>query len=57
MTANPLEIRGRHRDNNMNPEACRRAAEGWGNVMVEAYTGNPAGHRAARNRLKDDTAP
>ena len=57
MTANPLEPRGRHRDNNMNLEARRKAAEGWGNVMAEAYTGNPAGHRAARNRLKDDTAP
>lgn len=57
MTANPLEPRGRHRDNNMNPEVCRKVAEGWGNDMAEAYTGNPAGHRAARNRLKDDIAP
>ena len=57
MTANPLEIRGRHRVNNKNPEVYRKAAEGWGNVMVEAYTGNHAGHRAVRTRLKVDTAP
>ena len=57
MRANPLEQRGRHRDNNMNPEASRKTAEGWGNLMAEAYTGNPAGHKAARNRLKDDIAP
>ena len=57
MTANPLEIRGRHRVNNTNPEARRKASEGWGNVMVEAYTGNHAGHKAVRIRLKVDTAP
>ena len=39
MTANPLELRGRHRVNNMNPEADLEA-DGWGNVMAEAYTGN-----------------
>jgi hypothetical protein len=57
MTANPSKIRGRHRVNNMHPEAAREAAEGWGNVMAEAYTGNHAGHRAVRIRLKVDTAP
>ena len=57
MTANPSKIRGRHRVNNMHPEAARKAAEGWGNVMVEAYTGNHAGHRAVRIRPKVDTAP
>ena len=57
MTANPSKLRGRHRVNNMNPEAARKAAEGWGNGMVEAYTGNHAGHRAGRTRLKVDTAP
>jgi hypothetical protein len=36
MSANPLESRGRHRVNNMNPEA--RKADGWGNGMAEAYT-------------------
>ena len=56
MLANPLENRGRHRVNNMNPEADLKA-EGWGNNMIEAYTGNHAGHRAVRTRLKDDTAP
>lgn len=56
MTANPLELRGRHRVNNMNPEADLKAG-GWGNVMAEAYTGNPIGHRAVRNRLKVDIAP
>ena len=56
MTANPLEIRGRHRVNNMNPEADL-GAEGWGNVMVEAYTGNHAGHRVSRRHLKVDIAP
>ena len=57
MTANPSKLRGRHRVNNMNPEAVRKAAEGWGNGMAEAYTGNHAGHRAVRTRLKVDTAP
>ena len=56
MLANPLELRGRHRVNNMNPEAVLEA-DGWGNSMIEAYTGNHAGHRAARTRLKVDTAP
>ena len=56
MTANPLGLRGRHRVNNTNPEAALEA-EGWGNVMAEAYTGNHAGHRAARTRLKVDIAP
>jgi hypothetical protein len=56
MLANPLENCGRHRVNNMNPEAVMEA-EGWGNSMIEAYTGNHAGHRAVRTRLKVDTAP
>ena len=56
MTANPSELRGRHRVNNTNPEADLEA-EGWGNVMAEAYTGNHIGHRAVRTRLKVDTAP
>ena len=56
MSANPLEIRGTHRVNNMNPEAAMEA-DGWGNGMIEAYTGKHAGHRAARTRLKDDIAP
>jgi len=56
MLANPLENRGRHRVNNMNPEADLEA-EGWGNSMIEAYTGNHAGHRAPRKRLKVITAP
>ena len=56
MLANPLENRGRHRVNNMNPEADLKA-DGWGNSMIEAYTGNHAGHRAARTRLKVDIAP
>jgi hypothetical protein len=56
MLANPLEIRGRHRVNNMNPEAALEA-EGWGNCMIEAYTGNHAGHREFRKLLKVDIAP
>jgi len=32
-------------------------ANGWGNSTIEAYTGNSAGHRAARIRLKVDIAP
>ncbi len=56
MLANPLKIRGRHRVNNMNPEADI-LAEGWGNSMIEAYTGYHIGHRAARTRLKVDIAP
>lgn len=55
MSANPLELRGRHRVNNMNPEA--HVANGWGNGMAEAYTGNHAGHRAVRTRLKNNAAP
>ena len=55
MLANPLEIRGRHRVNNMNPEVI--VTEGWGNSMIEAYTGNCIGHRAVRIRLKVDIAP
>ena len=55
MLANPLEIRGRHRVNNMNPEADLEAG-GWGNSMIEAYTGNHAGHRAVRTRLKTNAA-
>jgi len=54
--ANPLEIRGRHRVNNMNPEADYKA-EGWGNSTIEAYTGNHAGHRVSRKHLKVDIAP
>ena len=56
MLANPLEIRGRHRVNNMNPEAVLEA-EGWGNSMIEAYTGSHKGHRVSRTRLKVDIAP
>jgi hypothetical protein len=56
MLANPLEIRGRHRVTNMNPEATLEA-DGWGNNIVEAYTGNRIGHRASRKRLKVITAP
>jgi len=56
MLANPLEIRGRHRVNNMNPEAVLEA-EGWGNSIIEAYTGNRIGHRAVRTRLKVDITP
>lgn len=56
MLANPLKIRGRHRVNNMNPEADLEA-EGWGNSMIEAYTGNHAGHRVCRKHLKVDIAP
>ena len=56
MLANPLEIRGRHRVNNISPEADLED-KGWGNNMIEAYTGNHAGHRAVRIRLKVDTAP
>ena len=55
MLANPLELRGRHRVNNMKPEAALET-DGWGNSMIEAYTGNHAGHRAVRTRLKVGTA-
>ena len=57
MTANPLELRGRHRVTNVYPEATSEVADGWGNVMTEAYTGKHIGHRATRTRLKDDIAP
>ena len=42
--------------NNMNPEADLEA-EGLGNSMIEAYTGNHAGHRVSRKHLKVDIAP
>ena len=32
------------------------AADGWGNSMIEAYTGYHTGHRAVRTRLKVDIA-
>ena len=56
MLANPLETRGRHRVTNMDPEAVLEA-DGWGNSMIEAYTGNHIGHRAVRTRLKTNAAP
>ena len=56
MLANPINSRGRNRVNNKKPEVALEA-EGWGNNMIEAYTGNHAGHRAVRIRLKVDTAP
>jgi hypothetical protein len=40
----------------MNPEAAMEA-EGWGNVTIEAYTGNSIGHREGRILLKVDIAP
>ena len=40
----------------MRPEAALEA-DGWGNNMIEAYTGKHAGHRAVRIRLKVDIAP
>ncbi len=57
MSANSLKIRGRHRVNNESPETANQAGDGWGNDMLEAYTGKHVGHRAARNRLKVDIAP
>lgn len=42
--------------NNVNPEAALEA-DGWGNSMIEAYTGNHAGHRAVRIRPKVDYSP
>jgi hypothetical protein len=55
VSANPWNSRGRHRVNNVIPEAVE--VGGWGNGTSEAYTGKPAGHRAERTRLKVDTAP
>ena len=56
MLANPLELRGRHRVKNMNPDASI-LVEGWGNNTIEAYTGNHIGHRVSRKHLKVITAP
>jgi hypothetical protein len=39
--------------NNMNPEADI-LAEGWGNSMMEAYTGNHTGHRVSRKHQEDE---
>ena len=43
MTANPLELRGRHRVNNTNPEADLEA-DGWGNVMANRRHKRPHVH-------------
>ena len=56
MLANPLENRGIHRVNNINPETTLEV-NGWGNSIVEAYTGNCIGHRVSRKHLKVDIAP
>ncbi len=54
----PVSISLSARVNNMNLEAGTQVRGfGWGNGMAEAYTGNHAGHRAVRTRLKVDTAP
>ena len=37
MLADPSKLRGRHRVNNMNPEAVLEA-DGWENSTIEAYT-------------------
>ena len=42
--------------NNKKPKVALEA-EGWGTNIIEAYTGNHAGHRAVRTRLKVITAP
>ena len=42
--------------NNKNPEAALEA-DGWGNSMAAAYTGNSIGHREGRILLKVDIAP
>ena len=54
MLANPSKFAEETASPNLFPEA---AADGWGNSMIEAYTGNHAGHRAFRKRLKVDIAP
>ena len=54
MLANPSKFAEETASPNMFPEA---AADGWGNSMIEAYTGNCTGHRAFRKRLKVDIAP
>ena len=56
MLANPINSRGRNRVNNKKPEVALEA-EGWGNNMIEAYTGYHIGHKASRKRLKVITAP
>ncbi len=54
MLANPSKFAEDTALSNLFLEA---AANGWGNSMIEAYTGNHTGHRAVRNRLKVDIAP
>ena len=56
MLANPSIIRGGNRATKLVPEGCLQT-NGWGNNMIEAYTGNHTGHRAFRKRLKVDIAP
>ena len=57
MLANPLkeEIRGGHRVNNQIAGGDLES-EGWGNNMIEAYTGNHTGHRVSRKHLKTNAA-
>ena len=51
MLANPLNLAG----GTALPTGILK--KGWGNSMIEAYTGKHAGHRAVRIRLKVDIAP
>ena len=41
MLDNPINSGGRNRVNNKKPEVVLET-EGWGNNMIEAYTGNHA---------------
>jgi len=55
MFANPLKLAG----GTALPTGFLKTplqAEGWGNSMIEAYTGNHAGHRVSRKHLKVDIA-
>jgi hypothetical protein len=52
MFANSLNHAEKSRDTNNLKEASQCGSHGWGNSMIEAYTGNLVGHRAVRIRLK-----
>lgn len=54
MLANPSKFAEETASPKLFPEA---EANGWGNNMIEAYTGYHIGHRASRKRLKVITAP
>ena len=55
MLANPSKYAEETALPNLFPKADLET-DGWGNTMIEAYTGHHTGHRVLRKRLKVDIA-